>query len=136
MNPNSYSYLKNWPGSDAECIEGLFLWREDSSVINSESYRVYYKEDKQANQIASGFTILLLDHFLSPLIDNSKQLYIVLFTAYDLTSSDLNKFNLIVSYNSTYKGATQLSLSLSSLSFSPSLLRVPRLLNLVIISFE
>ncbi|XP_066329776.1 ABC transporter A family member 8-like [Miscanthus floridulus] len=88
---------------DAECIEGLFLWREDSSVINSESYRVYYKEDMQANQIAS---------------------------AYDLTSSDLNKFNLIVSYNSTYKGATQLSLSLSSLSFSPSLLRVPWLLNL------
>ncbi|CAD6247599.1 unnamed protein product [Miscanthus lutarioriparius] len=51
--------------------------------------------------------------------------------AYDLTNSDLNKFNLIVSYNSTYKGATQLSLSLSSLSFSPILLRVPRLLNLV-----
>ncbi|CAD6251448.1 unnamed protein product [Miscanthus lutarioriparius] len=89
---------------DAECIEGLFLWREDSSVINSESYRVYYKEDTQANQIAS---------------------------AYDLTSSNLNKFNLIVSYNSTYKGDTQLSLSLSSLSFSPILLRVPRLLNLV-----
>ncbi|KXG29781.1 hypothetical protein SORBI_3004G089400 [Sorghum bicolor] len=89
---------------DAGCIKGLFLWREDSSVINSESYRVYYKEDKQANQIAS---------------------------AYDLTSSNLNKFNLIVSYNSTYKGATQLSLSLSSLSFSPILLRVPRLLNLV-----
>ncbi|XP_066381360.1 ABC transporter A family member 8-like isoform X2 [Miscanthus floridulus] len=89
---------------DAECIEGLFLWREDSSVINSESYRVYYKEDTQANQIAS---------------------------AYDLTSSNLNKFNLIVSYNSTYKGDTQLSMSLSSLSFSPILLRVPRLLNLV-----
>ncbi|XP_066381361.1 ABC transporter A family member 8-like isoform X3 [Miscanthus floridulus] len=92
---------------DAECIEGLFLWREDSSVINSESYRVYYKEDTQANQIAS---------------------------AYDLTSSNLNKFNLIVSYNSTYKGDTQLSMSLSSLSFSPILLRVPRLLNLVILS--
>ncbi|XP_008645657.1 ABC transporter A family member 8 isoform X3 [Zea mays] len=89
---------------DAGCIEGLFLWREDSSAINSESYRGYYKEDKQANQIAS---------------------------AYDLTSSDLSKFNLIVSYNSTYKGAIELSLSVASFSFSPILLRVPRLLNLV-----
>ena len=84
MNPNSYSYLKNWPGSDVECIEGLFLWREDSSVINSESYRVYYKEDKQANQIASGFTILLLDHIFFPLIDNSNQL--ILFCLQHMTS--------------------------------------------------
>ncbi|PVH65818.1 hypothetical protein PAHAL_1G084400 [Panicum hallii] len=90
---------------DAECIEGLFRWRENSSVMNSELYRDHYQEDKETNKIAS---------------------------AYDLTSSDLNKFNLVISYNSSYKGATQFSLSpLSSLSFSPIMLRVPRLLNLV-----
>ncbi|CAL5023198.1 unnamed protein product [Urochloa decumbens] len=89
---------------DAECIEGSFLWRENSAVINSELYRGYYQEDKETNKIAS---------------------------AYDLTSSDLNKFNLVVSYNSSHKGATQISISpLSSLSSSPIMLRVPRLLNL------
>jgi hypothetical protein len=67
------SEQKNWPESDAGCIEGLFLWREDSSAINSESYRGYYKEDKQANQIASGCTILLLVHFFCPALNgNSK----------------------------------------------------------------
>ncbi|CAN6237535.1 unnamed protein product [Urochloa humidicola] len=89
---------------DAECIEGSFLWRENSAVMNSELYRGYYQEDKETNKIAS---------------------------AYDLTRSDLNKFNLVVSYNSSYKGATQISISpLSSLTFSPIMLRVSRLLNL------
>ncbi|CAN6243560.1 unnamed protein product [Urochloa humidicola] len=89
---------------DAECIEGSFLWRENSAVMNSELYRGYYQEDKETNKISS---------------------------AYDLTSSDLNKFNLVVSYNSSYKGPTQISISpLSSLSLSPTMLRVPRLLNL------
>nr|CAB3446090.1 unnamed protein product [Digitaria exilis] len=57
--------------------------------------------------------------------------------AYDLTSSDLNKFDLVVSYNSTYRGTTQIQSSipaLSSLSLSPIMLRLPRLLNLVILS--
>ncbi|KAF8691503.1 hypothetical protein HU200_040649 [Digitaria exilis] len=92
---------------DAECIEGLFLWHQSSSAVNSELYRGYYKEDKQSNKIAS---------------------------AYDLTSSDLNKFDLVVSYNSTYRGTTQIQSSipaLSSLSLSPIMLRLPRLLNLV-----
>lgn len=93
MNLISYSYLKNWPESDAGCIKGLFLWREDSSVINSESYRVYYKEDKQANQIASGFTILLLDHFLFRLIDNSNQL--ILFCLQHMTSQAQTSTSLI-----------------------------------------
>ncbi|TKW37305.1 hypothetical protein SEVIR_1G038400v4 [Setaria viridis] len=90
---------------DAECIEGLFLWRQSSSIMNSELYRGYCQEDKETNKIAS---------------------------AYDLTSSDLNNFNLVVSYNSTYKGVTQSSvLPLSPLSFAPIMLRLPRLLNLV-----
>ncbi|WVZ77359.1 hypothetical protein U9M48_025237 [Paspalum notatum var. saurae] len=89
---------------DAECIEAFFLWRENSSVLNSELYKGYDQEDKHTNEIAS---------------------------AYDLKSSDLKKFNLVVSYNSRYKGATRISFSFSSLSFSPIMLRVPRLLNLV-----
>ncbi|XP_062224626.1 ABC transporter A family member 8-like [Phragmites australis] len=89
---------------DAECTEGLFLWRESLSVMNNELYRGFYQEDNETDKIAS---------------------------AYDLTSSDLNKFNLIVSYNPTYKGVTEISFLLLSLSFPPILLRVPRLLNLV-----
>ncbi|KAL6888887.1 hypothetical protein ACP4OV_009913 [Aristida adscensionis] len=50
-------------------------------------------------------------------------------SAFDLTTSDLNKFNLIVSYNPSYKGVTQVPVLLVSLP--PVLLRVPRLLNLV-----
>ncbi|KAJ1278486.1 hypothetical protein BS78_04G083300 [Paspalum vaginatum] len=90
---------------DAECIEALFLWRGNSSILNSELYRGYHQVDRQQiNKIAS---------------------------AYDLASSDLNKFNLVVSYNSIDNGVAQISFSFSSLSFSPIMLRVPRLLNLV-----
>lgn len=100
--------------------------------MNSELYRGYYKEDKQSNKIASGFTIPC--PFFCPLIDCVTYVVLVI-TAYDLTSSDLNNFNLVVSYNSTYRGATQIQSSipaLSSLSLSPRMLRLPRLLNLVI----
>ncbi|TVT99243.1 hypothetical protein EJB05_55419 [Eragrostis curvula] len=49
--------------------------------------------------------------------------------AYDFTSSDFNKFNLIVSYNPIYKGPDHIPILLIPL---PSiLLRLPRLLNLV-----
>ncbi|KAL6630054.1 hypothetical protein ACP70R_029819 [Stipagrostis hirtigluma subsp. patula] len=85
----------------AKCAEGLFLWRENMSVMNNELYRSYYQQDDKSNKIAS---------------------------AYDLTSSDLNKFKLIVSYNPTYKGVPLVPVLLVSLP--PTLLRVPRLLNL------
>ncbi|KAK3156341.1 hypothetical protein QOZ80_2AG0105930 [Eleusine coracana subsp. coracana] len=87
--------------NDAQCTEGLFLWHKNLSVMNKELYRGY-KENNETNKIVS---------------------------AYDFTSSDLNKFNLIVSYNPTYKGPDHVPLLLIPLP--PILLRVPRLLNLV-----
>ncbi|KAK3152476.1 hypothetical protein QOZ80_2BG0159360 [Eleusine coracana subsp. coracana] len=87
--------------NDAQCTEGLFLWRKNLTVMNKELYRGY-KENNETNKIVS---------------------------AYDFTSSDLNKFDLIVSYNPTYKGPDHVPLLLIPLP--PILLRVPRLLNLV-----
>ncbi|GJM90586.1 hypothetical protein PR202_ga06884 [Eleusine coracana subsp. coracana] len=69
----------------------------------------------------SDFTLLII---LSDYVNG-----MFLLTAYDFTSSDLNKFNLIVSYNPTYKGPDHVPLLLIPLP--PILLRVPRLLNLV-----
>ncbi|XP_062217620.1 ABC transporter A family member 8-like [Phragmites australis] len=93
--------LTEKPATDATCTEGLFLWRENLSVMNNELYRGN-KNGSKTREISS---------------------------AYDLTNSDLNKLNLIVSYNSTYKGLNQIPVMLVSLA--PNFLRVPRLLNLV-----
>ncbi|KAL6888888.1 hypothetical protein ACP4OV_009914 [Aristida adscensionis] len=86
---------------EAHCTEGLFLWRESLSGINNELYN-WGKSANKIDEIAS---------------------------VYDLTSSDLNKFNSIVSYNSTYKGDNQNPAS--TFSVAPAGVLVPRLLNMV-----
>ncbi|KAJ1278484.1 hypothetical protein BS78_04G083100 [Paspalum vaginatum] len=61
---------------EAQCTEGLMLWRDSSWVINDEIYRGYYQgnNENKADEIAA---------------------------AYDFLSSDQANFNLIISYNSS-----------------------------------
>ncbi|KAL6888886.1 hypothetical protein ACP4OV_009912 [Aristida adscensionis] len=95
---------------DAQCTEGLLLWRDSSWVINDELYGGYYQGNNRnkTNEIAA---------------------------AYDFLSSDQASFNLVISYNSTdrfefYYGeedAIPLILYQAGLLKIPRPLQVPRL---------
>ncbi|KAK8940164.1 ABC transporter A family member 7 [Platanthera guangdongensis] len=63
---------------DVMCVDGLALWREKSSVINSELYMGYEKGNPN-NRI---------DEILA---------------AYDFSNTNINKFNVTVWHNETYK---------------------------------
>ncbi|XP_066329850.1 ABC transporter A family member 8-like [Miscanthus floridulus] len=77
---------------EARCTQALFEWRENSVVMNNELYKGF-RESKTTERIE-------------------------IVSAYDLTSSDLKHYNMIVQYNPE----------------KSNMLRVARLLNLVILS--
>lgn len=79
------------------CLQGLNLWRKSSSEINDELYRGFRK-------------------------GNSKRESNEILAAYDFLNSDLEKFNVNIWYNSTYKNDTG--------NVPIGLLRVPRSINL------
>ncbi|KAK9187194.1 hypothetical protein WN944_018586 [Citrus x changshan-huyou] len=79
------------------CLHGLNLWRKSSSEINDELYRGFRK-------------------------GNSKRESNEILAAYDFLNSDLEKFNVSIWYNSTYKNDTG--------NVPIGLLRVPRSINL------
>ncbi|XP_039826350.1 ABC transporter A family member 7-like isoform X2 [Panicum virgatum] len=61
----------------AKCTQGFFDWCESSEVMNNELYRGY-NEDKTKKRVQNNNAVV---------------------SAYDLTNSDLKKFNFIVQYN-------------------------------------
>ncbi|XP_021314989.1 ABC transporter A family member 8 isoform X2 [Sorghum bicolor] len=77
---------------EARCSQALFEWRENSIVINNELYKGF-RESKATERIENTNDIV---------------------SAYDLTSSDLKHYNMIVQYNSE----------------KSNMLRVARLMNL------
>ncbi|KAI9174942.1 hypothetical protein LWI28_025084 [Acer negundo] len=82
---------------ELRCLQGLNLWRNSASEINDELYKGYRKgnSERKINEITA---------------------------AYDFLNSDVNRFNVSIWYNSTYKNDT---------GNSPiGLVRVPRALNL------
>nr|XP_017188524.2 ABC transporter A family member 7-like isoform X2 [Malus domestica] len=66
---------------EARCVQGLHLWRNTSSEINSELYKGYKKSnsERKINEILS---------------------------AYDFSNSNENNFNVSIWYNSTFKNDT------------------------------
>ncbi|XP_050150436.1 ABC transporter A family member 7-like isoform X2 [Malus sylvestris] len=66
---------------EARCVQGLHLWRNSSSEINSELYKGYKKSnsERKINEILS---------------------------AYDFSNSNENNFNVSIWYNSTFKNDT------------------------------
>ncbi|XP_066329775.1 ABC transporter A family member 8-like isoform X2 [Miscanthus floridulus] len=81
---------------EARCTQALFEWRENSVVMNNELYKGF-RESKTTERIENNNDIV---------------------SAYDLTSSDLKHYNMIVQYNPE----------------KSNMLRVARLMNLVILS--
>ncbi|KAK3226529.1 hypothetical protein Dsin_006391 [Dipteronia sinensis] len=82
---------------ELRCLQGLNLWRNSASEINDELYKGYRKGNSESkiNEITA---------------------------AYDFLNSDVNRFNVSIWYNSTYKNDT---------ANSPiALVRVPRAVNL------
>ncbi|KAI9174610.1 hypothetical protein LWI28_020100 [Acer negundo] len=82
---------------ELRCLQGLNLWRNSASEINDELYKGYRKgnSERKINEITA---------------------------AYDFLNSDVNRFNVSIWYNSTYKNDT---------GNSPiGLVRVPRAVNL------
>ncbi|KAK9996016.1 hypothetical protein SO802_020702 [Lithocarpus litseifolius] len=63
---------------EVNCVQGLHLWRNSSSVVNDELYKGYRKgnSEKKINEITA---------------------------AYDFLNSNENSFNVSIWYNSTYK---------------------------------
>ncbi|KAK4568293.1 hypothetical protein RGQ29_003892 [Quercus rubra] len=63
---------------EVNCVQGLHLWRNSSSVVNDELYKGYRKgnSEKKINEITA---------------------------AYDFLNSNENRFNVSIWYNSTYK---------------------------------
>ncbi|XP_068306130.1 ABC transporter A family member 7-like isoform X2 [Pyrus communis] len=66
---------------EVRCVQGLHLWRNSSSEINSELYKGYKKSnsERKINEILS---------------------------AYDFSNSNENNFNVSIWYNSTFKNDT------------------------------
>ncbi|XP_025798914.1 ABC transporter A family member 7-like [Panicum hallii] len=62
---------------DARCTQGFFEWCESSELMNNELYKGY-NEDKTQERMENNNAVV---------------------SAYDLTNSDLKKFNFIVQYN-------------------------------------
>ncbi|TXG50445.1 hypothetical protein EZV62_022969 [Acer yangbiense] len=82
---------------ELRCLQGLNLWRDSASEINDELYKGYRKgnSERKINEITA---------------------------AYDFLNSNVNRFNVSIWYNSTYKNDT---------GNSPiGLVRVPRAVNL------
>lgn len=94
---------------DVQCMEGSMLWRDSLWLINLELYRAYY----QGNNKTSTSEIT---------------------AAYDFLSSDQGNFNLLISYNSTYKFIVFQSqvplLQVPGTWDAPRLLQIPRLTNM------
>ncbi|OMO98253.1 ABC transporter-like protein [Corchorus olitorius] len=63
---------------ELRCVQGLYLWRNSSSEVNSELYKGYRKGNSEEK----------INEFVA---------------AYDFLNSDGNTFNVTVWYNSTYK---------------------------------
>lgn len=63
---------------EVDCVQGLHLWRNSSSVVNDELYKGYRKgnSEKKINEITA---------------------------AYDFLNSNENSFNVSIWYNATYK---------------------------------
>ncbi|KAK7330379.1 hypothetical protein VNO77_24573 [Canavalia gladiata] len=83
---------------EVRCVEGLHLWRNSSSQINSELYKGYQRGNKEGetNEIVSAF---------------------------DFLNSNGNRYNVSVWYNSTYKRDTGFgSISLSRIPRSVNLI--------------
>lgn len=105
----SYAYLdgNETVTKDVNCTEGLMLWRDSSWLISDELYRGYYQGNNTntTNEIAA---------------------------AYDFLSSDLNNFNLVISYNSTNKfDPEDTGIPIIQIpGQSPRLLQIPRLTNM------
>ncbi|XP_042521053.1 ABC transporter A family member 7-like isoform X2 [Macadamia integrifolia] len=88
--------LTNTVQQDVKCVQGLNLWRNSSSEINDELYKGYRKgnPERKINEIIA---------------------------AYDFLDSNVNNFNVIIWYNSTYKNDTG--------NVPMGLVRVPRSVN-------
>lgn len=105
----SYAYLdgNETVTQDVNCTEGLMLWRDSSWLISDELYRGYYQGNNTntTNEIAA---------------------------VYDFLSSDLNNFNLVISYNSTNKfDPEDTGIPIIQIpGQSPRLLQIPRLTNM------
>ncbi|OVA13317.1 ABC transporter-like [Macleaya cordata] len=67
---------------EVTCVQGLHLWRDNSSVVNDELFKGYRQgnEEKKINEIIA---------------------------AYDFLNSNENTFNVSIWYNSTYKNDTR-----------------------------
>ncbi|XP_050255380.1 ABC transporter A family member 7-like [Quercus robur] len=76
----SFSFLVNSVPvlGEVNCVQGLHLWRNSSSVVNDELYKGYRKgnSEEKINEITA---------------------------AYDFLNSNENSFNVSIWYNSTYK---------------------------------
>ncbi|ERN03835.1 ABC transporter A family member 7 [Amborella trichopoda] len=82
--PVSFQIASYTVQQKVECVQGLHLWRNSSSVVNNELFKGYRKGNsaKEINEILAAF---------------------------DFLDSDQNKFNLNVWYNSTYNNDTGFS---------------------------
>ncbi|KAM3751459.1 hypothetical protein ACB098_04G110800 [Castanea mollissima] len=71
------NFLTNVVDLEMECVKGLVLWRNDSTLVNDELYKGYYKGNLHGkiNEIIA---------------------------AYDFLNSNKNNFNMSIWYNSTY----------------------------------
>ncbi|KAF5933672.1 hypothetical protein HYC85_029843 [Camellia sinensis] len=113
--------------AEIRCAQGLHLWRNNSSEINDELYKGFWKgnsERKIDEMVAGG----LLKYSLLPCYmlsyetrsDLTSEFFVA---AYDFLNSNLNNFNVSIWYNSTYKNDTG--------NGPLALMRVPRSVNLV-----
>ncbi|CAL5362178.1 unnamed protein product [Camellia sinensis] len=113
--------------AEIRCAQGLHLWRNNSSEINDELYKGFWKgnsERKIDEMVAGG----LLKYSLLPCYmlsyETRSDLTCEFFVAaYDFLNSNLNNFNVSIWYNSTYKNDTG--------NGPLALMRVPRSVNLV-----
>lgn len=92
--------------AEAKCLEGLPLWRNNSTEINQELYKGYNKgnQARTINEIVAGSLHACPYAFLISCKLSINNLYDLLpFAAYDFLNTDRSRLNVSIWYNATYK---------------------------------
>ena len=109
--------------TELQCVQGLALWRDNSSLINDELFKGYQQgnSEKKINEFIAGYLFERLQIFnlLCVSVRGCLYQYVLSLAAYDFLNSDEKSFNLNIGYNSTYNDG------------NGYLVRVPRSVNLV-----
>lgn len=119
------TYFFSPMGTEVRCVQGLPLWRDNTSVINDELFKGYRRgnTEEEINEFVAGITTF--SYQLSVIFICVFKCYknSLLMAAYDFLNSNDNTFSVNIWYNSTYNNYSAFS--------DAALVRVPRSLNLV-----